>query len=79
VNEPAIQNSPLLKPKQFWNAYRRVLPWNTFRGFRWALEQRHRNGLLQSGAVIHGPFGLLLDPERFFNQWLRGNSSEQVA
>lgn len=67
------QFAHLQKPKQFWETHHKGLPWNTFSGFKYHLERRHRNGLAECGAVIDSPIGQLIDPPRLL-RWLRGDS-----
>jgi hypothetical protein len=69
--------SPVLrKPGDFWHTHRRELPIRSYGALRYHLERRRENGLVQSGAVIESPIGLLIAPERF-EQWLLGSGRRQ--
>jgi hypothetical protein len=71
---PDINSPPeLRKPLDFWRANRRRLPFNTFSAFKYHLERRHRNGLVESGAVVESPLGNLINPARF-DKWLLGET-----
>lgn len=61
---------PLLRPHEFQRRNRHLFPTNAAL-YRY-LTKRRDNGLLDSGAVVEAPTGvMLIDPARF-EKWLRG-------
>jgi hypothetical protein len=62
--------TPLLrKPSDFWQTHGRELPIRSYVAFRRHLDRRRENGLVQSGAVVESPIGLLIQPAQF-ERWL---------
>jgi hypothetical protein len=62
----------LIKPGAYHRRTRRVF--KTYSALRYYLDHRAENGLLEAGAVIESPLGLLIDPERF-DSWVLGRSN----
>ena len=66
-----IPIAELRKPGDFLREHRRELPLKTYSALRYHLDRRHENGLIECGAVIESPLGVLIWPTGFAN-WILG-------
>jgi hypothetical protein len=69
----------LLKPGAFWQLHNKRLPFRTYSAIKYHLERRHRNGLIESGAVVDSPIGTLVNPDIFLGEWLQGKAARREA
>jgi hypothetical protein len=75
---PGTTVSELRKPTEFLRIHRREIPLKTISALRYHLDRRHENGLVEIGAVIESPLGLLISP-RQFEAWILGDRSARRA
>ena len=67
----------LMKPGEFQRANNRLF--RTYSALRYHLDRRGDNGLLDCGAVVESPLGLLIDPAKFECWLLRRASTKDAA
>jgi hypothetical protein len=70
--ETGTHTSVLRKPGEYWQTHGRELPIRSYPAFRYHLTKRHKNGLVESGAVVESPIGLMIVPAQF-ERWLLGS------
>lgn len=67
----------LQRPRVFYDEHRNLF--TSYKAFRYRLEARASNGLVEAGAVIDTAFGPLIDPEAFRQFLLRGAAERHAA